>query len=144
MNYSLIRAARNNIETAAELLRMVGNPVIIFGGIGRERRITVYDIEADIVHCGCQDLTLAKFEDRVHNEHKNNNPHHYAEYMAAIEFIKACRKARLMYPKQDEPKLYAEQPAPPTYQGETVSSRDPRELQQGAINYATEAPSRMP
>jgi hypothetical protein len=97
MAYSFQLLAKNSDRT-----------YITAGGVGREKRVTVYCLETDIVNCGCYEGTLAQFETQVRQHHKDN-PHHLKEYLAMIEYFKLCRLAQLDYPKK-EPKVHLWQP----------------------------------
>ena len=67
--------------------------LITVGPVGSRRGITIYNIAADEVRCGCYGGSLAQFGDRVEQAHAGN-PVYLAEYRAAIEFFKAIRAAR--------------------------------------------------
>jgi hypothetical protein len=130
MNYNekdrLIDCATSLMRNAGNLLDMTGENIIFFGGIGRERRLSWYDIKKDEVRCGCFQGTLAQYEDQI-AKYAANYPHHAMEYEGAIQFIKACRAARLKYPPQvsDEKCCEAVDPQPiatPIYVGENTAA----------------------
>ena len=65
-----------------------GVDIISVSGIGSERRMTTYWVQADKVWCGCFTGTLAKFKEEVESTHKDN-PKHLATYRAAIALFEA-------------------------------------------------------
>jgi hypothetical protein len=130
MNHSekerLMENAHDLLRTAGRLFDMAGANFIIFGGIGREKRLSWYNIEEDRVRCGCFNGTLAQYEDQI-AKYAADYPHHGQEYFGAIEFIKACRAARRNYPRQDEKCCVEEACVPtpcpqPVYEG-TIAER---------------------
>jgi len=68
--------------------------LITAGPIGSRHGITIYNIAADEIRCGCFSGNLTQFSERVEREHANNQVF-LAEYRAAIAFFEAVKVARV-------------------------------------------------
>lgn len=101
-NYpEIVYLIESTLRFITDMLQKLGRKYIYVGGIGRDQRWTLYNIEEDSVRCGCFVGTLAQFETQIRENHANN-PHHLTEYLGVIEFLKAARMAKLQYPKMKE------------------------------------------
>jgi len=63
---------------------------IIISCIGSRKDSTTYCFDEDKIWCGCYIGTLAKFEERVKETHKDN-PQYLKEYLGAIAYIKSLK-----------------------------------------------------
>jgi hypothetical protein len=59
--------------------------------IGSSKRMTTYCFEDDEILCGCFKGTLAEFEKKCKETHKDN-PQYLDEYLGAINYIKSIAK----------------------------------------------------
>jgi uncharacterized protein YjbI with pentapeptide repeats len=90
-----LRVANLRVADLSEAnLNRTHGAIVSAGPAGSERRMTYYIYDADEVLCGYFRGTLAEFEEKIEETHKDN-PVWLAEYRAMSAYFKAVRDANL-------------------------------------------------
>ncbi len=76
------------------MARAIGAPRLIQAGpLGSRRGFTVYDLDKDLIQCGCYTGTLGEFAAKCEKTHADN-PKCLAEYRAFIGFVEKLKASR--------------------------------------------------